>query len=83
MCKTMLQLKIEAEIEDTVIRYKDFVIKAEFLVGPCGGYFTAHICADKPHTFLFQFFDRICDICNLCNRCVVQSTGRSSCNCGC
>ena len=43
MCKTMLQLKIEAEIEDTVIRYKDFVIKAEFLVGPCGGYFTAHI----------------------------------------
>lgn len=45
MCKTMLQLKIEMDMDGVVIRYKDHVIVAEFLCGPCGGYFTAHIWA--------------------------------------
>ena len=43
MFKTMLQMKIEADIENTVVRYKDHVVVAEFLCGPCGGYFTAQI----------------------------------------
>lgn len=45
MFKTMLKLKIEVDMEGVVIRYKDFVIVAEFLCGPGSGYFTARIWA--------------------------------------
>ena len=45
MYKTMLKLKIDADLADVVIRYKDFVIVAEFVAGPEGEFFTAHIWA--------------------------------------
>ena len=44
MHKTMLNLKVGADLADVVIRYKGHVIVAEF-VPAFGGYYTAHIWA--------------------------------------
>lgn len=43
MFKTMLQLKIELDLDGTVIRYKDHVVVAEFHCGPTSEFFTAQI----------------------------------------
>ena len=42
MKTTMLNLKVDLDV-GTVIRYKDFVIVAEFLTGPGGEWFTTKI----------------------------------------
>lgn len=43
MFKTMLQLKIELDLDGVVIRYKDHVVVAEFHCGPTSEFFTAQI----------------------------------------
>ena len=45
MFKTLLKLKVDMDLDGTVVRYKDFVIVAEFISGPEGGCFTATIWA--------------------------------------
>lgn len=45
MFKTMLKLKIDADLADVVIRYKDHVIVAEFFSGPEGEFFCPTIWA--------------------------------------
>lgn len=41
--KTMLKLKTEVDMDGVVIRYKDFVIVAEFLTGPSGEWFATNV----------------------------------------
>ena len=40
--KTMLKLKVELDV-GTVIRYKDFVLVAEFMAGPSGEWFEVKV----------------------------------------